>query len=206
SPEFYADSAVIAYRAPDSEVFLMDLHPKITSHQGSVDASLLSEGVFLKTLAVPKAPVGQQAWVQFEFSRPQSIRGLTLALGGPVNPFADILGGALPGPDLEASDDGRTYRKVATVPNDGAQVHTISFPEQTARFFRVSFTTQPPSTTPPVMQFDADFGDFSMPASKEYAIAELTLHSAARVNRAEERAGFAPRTDLYAFPTQHVAP
>jgi hypothetical protein len=154
---------------------------------------------------LPKAAAGRQAWVQFEFAKPQAIRAFTLALGGPVNPFADILGGAPPGPDLQASDDGQSFRKVATVPNDGAQVHTISFPETTARFFRVSFTTPPPSTEPPAMQFDTDF-DFPLPPPpKEYPIAELALQTGARVNRVEEKAAFATLTDLYAFPTPSVA-
>ena len=203
-PEFYADTAVIAYPAPASEVPDSNLQPKVTSSGGNIDASILSDGDFAKTTALPKAPVGQQAWVQFEFAKPQTIRALTFALGGPVNPFQDTMGGAPPGPDLEASDDGNSYRKVSTIPNDGAQVHTISFPETTARFFRVTFTTPPPFTGPPAMQFDADFGDFSVPPVKDYAIAEMALHAGARVNRVEEKAAFATLRDLYAAPTPDI--
>src|SRR6267378_6444843 len=204
-PEFCADTAVIAFPAPRTDVPDAELQPKVTSSSGNMDSSVLADGDFVKTTALPKAPVGQEAWVQFDFAKPQTIRALTFALGGPANPFQDIVGGAAPGPDLEASEDGVSFRKVSTIPNDGAQVHTISFQETTARFFRVSFTTSPPFTGPPAMQFDADFGDFNVPPSKDYAIAEMALHSGARVNRVEEKAAFATLTNLYTAATPNVA-
>jgi hypothetical protein len=199
-PEFYADSSVVAYRIPQTEVPSAELHPKVTSSAGIIDVALLSDGDFVKTTSLPKAPLGQQAWVQFEFSSPQTIRALTLALAGPVNPF---LAPTSPGPDLQASDDGHSFRKVATVPNDGAAAHTISFPPTTALFFRIAFTTVAPP--PPRREFDADFGNFYPAPSAEYAISEIALHSGARVNRAEEKAAFAPLHDLYAFPTPAFA-
>ncbi|OLE63568.1 MAG: glycoside hydrolase, partial [Bacteroidetes bacterium 13_1_20CM_4_60_6] len=118
----------------------------------------------------------------------------------PANPFASS---TIAGPDLEASEDGQSFRKVATVPNDGAQVHTISFPEATAPFFRVTFTTAPPP--PPRREFDAEVGS-NPPPPTHYAITEMALHSSARVNRVEEKAAFAPLDDLYAFPTPSFAP
>jgi hypothetical protein len=204
-PELYADSAVIAYRAPDSDDSLADLHPKVTSSSGNIDAALLSDGDFVKTTSLPKAPVGQQAWVQFEFDKPQTIRGITFALGGPTNPFAGLFGAAAPGPEFQVSDDGQAFRKMANVPTDGAHVHTISFPAETARFFRLSFTTPPPPTAPAGMRFDVDFGNFGGPPPTDYSIAELELHTGVRVNRAEEKAAFAMLTDLYSVPTPTVS-
>src|SRR6202048_2348421 len=55
------------------------------------------------------------------------------------------------------------------------------------------------------MQFDAEIGDFNMPTAKDYAIAEIVLHTGARVNRVEEKAAFATLTDLYSFPTPPCA-
>ena len=207
TPEYYADAAVIAYRVPDGEV--ADLHPKVTSSGGTIDAAVLNDGQYAKTTALPKAAnAGEKAWIQFEFTEPQSIRSVTFALGGPVNPFADIMGGAAPSPELEASDDGQSFHKIASIPNDGAQVHTVSFPETKARFFRLNMTTPAPAG-PPAMSFDADFGDFSAPPSKEYPIAEISLHPGARVNRVEEKAAFTPITETYSaatpeFPTSDV--
>src|SRR5439155_26871354 len=85
-PEFYADSAVIAYRVPNSDVPVIDFQPKLTSSGGTLGATLLTDGDFVKSTALPKAAVGQQAWVQFELAKRQTIRALTLALGGPVYP------------------------------------------------------------------------------------------------------------------------
>ena len=201
-PRFYADVAAIAFRAPDDDVPMLSLHPKITSSGGSIDESLLADGDLVKSSSLPKAAVGQKAWVQFEFPTAQKMSALTLALGGPINPFADVMGGSPPGPDLEASDDGQTFRKVISVPNDGAAEHTVSFPETTARFFRLSFTTPPP---PPPLPFD--LGELKIPPPPpDHQIAELVLHPGARVNRFEEKAAFATLTDLYAFPTPSVAP
>ena len=148
TPEYYADTAVIAYRVPESDA--TDLHPKVTSSGGSIDAAVLSDGQFVKTTALTKGGgCRQKAWMQFEFSEPQSIRSVTFALGGPVNPFADIMGGSAPPPELEASDDGQTFHEIVAIPYDGAQVHTVSFPEAKARFFRLSLTTPAPQVPRP---------------------------------------------------------
>ena len=43
-PEYYAESAVIAYRLPASDVPMAELQPKVTSSGGTIDAALLSDG------------------------------------------------------------------------------------------------------------------------------------------------------------------
>lgn len=203
--EFYGDTAVIAYRLPESDIPIADLQPKITSSSGTIDGPLLWDGDLVKATGLPIAPMGQQAWIQFEFSKPQAIRALTLALGGPKNPFSDTMGGPPPGPDLEASDDGQTFRKIATLPGDGAPENTIAFPETSARFFRVTFTTQPTPKSP-FGELDLSvFGVLQLPPPPtEYKIAELVLHPGARVSRFEEKAGFATLPDLYLYPTPPV--
>src|SRR5207302_1827350 len=44
APMFYADTAVIAYRAPESDVPVIALQPKITSSGGSPDLIVLTDG------------------------------------------------------------------------------------------------------------------------------------------------------------------
>jgi hypothetical protein len=201
-PEYYQDSSVIAYRVPESDIPMAELHPKVTSSGGTIDVSLLSDGDLVKTSALPKAPVGEQAWIQFEFARPQEIRAITLVLGGARNPFAEAMGGSPAGPELQASDNGKKFRTIVTVPGDGAPENTIAFPEVKARFFRVSFTTLPPAPR-------GTLGDTDLPLPpqpKDYQIAELVLHAGARVSRFEEKAAFATLPDLYAFPTPPVPP
>jgi hypothetical protein len=175
APEFYADSAVIAYKVPASDVTFEDLQPKITSSGGTIDTALLSGADLMKTTALPKAPEGEKAWIQYEFPKPQTIRVLTIVVGG--NPELA----------LEAGDDGQTYHMVALVPARGAAERTVSFAPATAKFFRVTFKSLPQS-----------------PA--EYSIAEIVLRSGARVNRFEDKAGFASLSNLYQFATPPVPP
>ena len=145
APAFYADTAVIAYRAPASDVPVTSLEPKITSSSGSLDLARLTDGDLVKTTQLPKAPAGRQAWIQYEFSVPQAMNAVTLVFNDPAAAAANMFGAAASVAEVEASDDGQTFRKLVDIPNDGGQEHTIAFPATTARFFRVAFTDKPPS-------------------------------------------------------------
>src|SRR5271157_4569439 len=138
SPQFYADSAVIAYRVPAGDVPIMDLQPKITSSGGSIDAALLSDGDLVKTTALPKAPEGEKAWIQYEFPQAQTIRALTIVLGrAPFGDYVPPSGDT--GRSEEHTSELQSYHVVAMIPKDGTTEHTISFAPATARFFRVTF-------------------------------------------------------------------
>jgi hypothetical protein len=201
TPSFYKDSALIAYKVPEGDVLFGHLRPKITSSGGQIDGAMLSDGDYAKTSALPIAPVGQEAWIQIEFSTLQTIRGLTLVMGGFRNPFAEAMGEVNVGPEFRVSDDGQSFRNVARVPADGAISNTISFPETKGRFFRLAFLTPAPAAR-------QNLGDIEFnptPPAKEYKIAEFVLYSGARVNRFEEKAAFATLPDLYRFATPPVA-
>ena len=207
TPTFYADTAVIAYRAPDHDVPLSALHPKITSSSGNLDLSLLDDGDLVKTTQLPKAPPDKQAWIQYDFASPQTMHAVTLVLNDPSAAAANMFGAAPSIADVEASDDGMTFRKLVDIPADGGWEHTIAFPATTARFFRIAFSDKPPSGFGD-MQFDVEnpFGDFSrMKPDPNFEISELVLHPGARVSRFEEKAGFANLIGLDAFPTPAVA-
>src|ERR1039458_2420104 len=45
--EYYADSAVIAYRVPDSDVAAETLNPKITTSAGSINPAALTDGDYI---------------------------------------------------------------------------------------------------------------------------------------------------------------
>ena len=204
---FYADSAVIAYRAADGDVPLSALQPKITSSGGTLNLSLLDDGDLVKTTQLPKPAAGQQSWVQYEFAAPQTMRAVTLVLNDPGAAAANMFGAAPSIADVEASDDGQAFRKLVDIPADGGQEHTIAFPATTARFFRVAFTDKPPAAFG-AMTFDVEnpFGDFSgMKPDPNFEISELVLHPGARVSRFEEKAGFANLIGLDAFPTPPVS-
>jgi hypothetical protein len=207
-PSFYADTAVIAYRAPGSDVLVSSLQPKVTSSSGNVDLAVLTDGDLVKTTPLPKAPAGQQAWIQYEFSSRQTMNAVTLVLNDPGTAAANMFGAAESIADVETSDDGQSFRKLVDIPNDGGVEHTIAFPTTSARFFRVAFTNKPPSAFGD-MDFDVEnpFGDFSaMKPNPNFEIAELVLHPGARVSRFEEKAGFANLLSFESFATPPVAP
>jgi hypothetical protein len=112
----------------------------------------------MSTARVPIAPVGQKAWIKFEFPKAQSIQAVTFALGGPRDPLAIFAGETGNGPVLEASDDGQTFRPIVTLPTAGAIEHTLSFAPVSARFFRLSFLTK----APPPAFMDIDFSELGV--------------------------------------------
>jgi hypothetical protein len=204
---FYADTAVIAYRAPENDIPVTTLQPKITSSSGTLNLALLDDGDLVTTTQLPKAPAGQQAWVQYEFSSPQTMHAVTLVLNDPGAAAANMFGAAPSIADVEASDDGQSFRKLVDIPNDGGQEHTIAFSATSARFFRIAFSDKPPAGFSE-MTFDVEnpFGDFSgMKPDSNFEISELVLHPGAHVSRFEEKAGFANLIGLDAFPTPRVS-
>ena len=178
-PEFYADSAVVAYRAAATDVSLESLHPVVTtSAGGAIDAAVLSDGDLTTAVTLPRAEAGGMAWIQYAFSQPQIIRALTLVTSGVAGPDAA----------LETSDDGQNFQSAAAIPSARAPERTISFAPVTARYFRVTFPT------------------FAQPAGtkSQISIAELELYPGARVNHFEEKAAFRQVPDLYGFATPDV--
>ena len=206
SPSFYADTAVIAYRSPEKDVPVESLQPKITTSGGNLNPALLTDGDLVKTTQLPKASAGNQAWVQYEFASPQVMHAVTLVLNDPTAAAANMFGAAPSIAEVQASDDGQSFRKLADIPNDGGDEHTIAFSATSARFFRIAFTDKPPSGFSE-MTFDVEnpFGDFSnVKPNPNFEIAELVLHPGARVSRFEEKAGFANLIGLEQYPTPPV--
>ena len=207
-PQFYADVAVIAYRAAASDVPLESLHPKVTASGGNIDAAMLSDGDLVKTTKLPIPAPGQNAWIQFEFAEPQTIRAVTTVTKSVGSLAATLAGIASPKKTLEASDDGRVFRAIVIFPDEGCPEHTVSFPAAAAKYFRVVFDrTAPPSL--PAWAEGLDAESMGIPVGTlptDYEIAELVLHPGARVNRFEDKAAFSPVPDLYPFATPSIAP
>jgi len=200
SLSFYADAAVVAFPVPAAE----DSAPvKITASDAGLDDAMLSDGDLTKPteLSIPEA--GSVSWIQFEYPSSHTVQSITWVTQDIGELEASLTGVGAPEKTLEASDDGRNFRRIAALPGGGAPEHTISFAPVRARFFRVAFRPTPP---PPVPDWakgsdPASFGiDPSRPA-KKYKVSELVLHSEARVNRFEEKAAFVPEGDLYQYAT-----
>jgi hypothetical protein len=201
-PEYYADSSIIAYKEAATDVPLESLQPKITTSGGTIDAALLDDGDLVKTAALPMAKgMGDKAWIQYEFSKPETIRALTIVAGKRGAMDAFLPPGGDSGKGLEVSDDGQSFHVVVEVPKGGATEHTMAFAPVTAKYFRVTFKTMPVPPNP--------FGEMGMPSSPpptNHFISELVLHPGARVNRFEEKAAFDTVRDLYGLATTDFSP
>jgi alpha-L-rhamnosidase len=187
-PQFYADSTVVAYRAPATEM----QQAKITSSGGAIDPALLNDGDLTKTVALPKAVAGEKAWIQYEFPQAQKVCAVTIVRvsSGAGDDYFSRGGSPDSGEALEASDDGVSFRVVATVPKGGSAEHTIAFAPVSAKYFRMTFATPA-----------ARAGAAAAKTPANIALAELVLHADARVNRFEEKAAFTQMLDLYGFAT-----
>jgi len=192
-PEYYGDSAVVAYRLPDGDLSMAELQPKVSSSGGQFDLAGLTDGDLAKTITLSAAPVDQKAWIQFEFEKPQAIRGLSIvaSTGRRSNGSRGESVQA-----LEAGDDGRQFRTIETIPGGGSAQRTIAFPAVTAKYFRLTFKTPQP---PAAGRGGSGGGTPAAPAGTQ--IAEIVLHTGARVNRFEEKAAFSAATNLDSLAT-----
>lgn len=201
-PEYYADAAVIAYHIPDSDIPLGILRPKVTSSGGKFNLEALTDGDLTTSTLLPFTKPGENAWVMFEFAQPQSIQALTIVGGG--NPGMFGFGGDQSPRTLEASNDGRNFKKIIDIPIVGIEEKTLAFNPVSSSFYRFTWQTPKPR---PAINIGAGFGfdDLSMPKEPEGTkIAELVLYPVARVNRFEEKAAFATATDLYSVMNPEI--
>ncbi len=174
-PEFYADSAVLAYPAPATELPLPQ--PVVTSSSGTVDVSVLADDNAATSVTIQKAGAGTKPWIQAEFPQQVTVRSVTASIGG-VGRDEEV--------SLQSSKDGTHFDSIIPIPIGGAPEHTLSFSPATAKYFRLQFSLR-------------------ASGSNNITVNEFVLHSGARVNRFEEKAGFQQMPDLYSFATPEVA-
>ncbi len=199
TPEYYADAAVVAYRVPETDVPLNELNPRITSSGGKFDLKMLTDGDLVKTAYLPPVKVGENAWIQFEFQKPETVYSLTIVGGVNSGRF-----GTSGNPDnivLEASENGKTFEKITGIYNNRIGEVTETFAPVTAKYFRFAFKTLPPQRSP----YASIFPD--MPGAGEPVgtdIAELLLYTSPKINRFEEKAAFTVNMDLASLETLPV--
>ncbi|MBS1812448.1 MAG: glycoside hydrolase [Acidobacteria bacterium] len=198
SHSFYEDTVVIAYRVPAADIALRELNPKTTASGGQFDINSLTDGDLAKTILLPPTAVGQSAWIQFEFSQPQTFKALTIVAGEPASQF----GAAESNRMLEASDDGVNFRQVLQIPTTQIPQNTLAFAPTPAKFFRVAFKTLPPQPNMIAAMMGLPMGDMK---PKGTNVAEIVLHTVPRVNRLEEKAGFVPSAEIKQFITPDSA-
>jgi hypothetical protein len=189
-PTFYKDIAVLAYRLPVSESNMLTLKPKTTTHAGPIDASALLDDDLNSSITIKAPQDGDPAWLQYEFKKPFKARAFTIS-GSKGIPVGRLL----------ASDDGKNFTTLVTLP--GAQlyrqgwVRTFTFPETSAKFYRIEITGAPLGPAETMNQAPA------RPVS-EYVLAEAILHSEARIHRWEEKAGFRHLFEYESVPTPFI--
>ena len=205
APEFYADAVVIAFRVPGTGSNDDENQAKITSNGTTLDSAMLSDGDLEKTTTIPIPAEGSEAWIQFEYPAAHTIRAVTYVTKDPNRLEEILFHMGVPEKTLEASDDGQTFRKVVSLSGGRAPEHSISFAPVTAKYFRVTFKRTPPPPIPAWAEGidPKSFGPLP-PAPTSYEVAELVLHSGARVSHFEEKAAFVPEPDVYEYATPEV--
>lgn len=188
---FYGDSAVIAFRTPPDETSMAELNPKVTSSGGEIDGAPLWDDN-LSTGATITADTNGVGWVQYEFAHPITVRAVTVIAQGRGVPFGQI----------RVSDDGKDFRAVAEMPGAvqyrAGNLKTYAFPATTARFVRVEMTGAGPGPDEVIYQTEPQ-------PAKSYRLNEFIVHTGARVNRWEEKAGFNFFYNYQVAPTPPVS-
>jgi alpha-L-rhamnosidase/Glycosyl hydrolases family 2, sugar binding domain/F5/8 type C domain len=186
-PIYYQDAAVIAYQLPANDKTLQELNPKVSSSGGSFNLKDLTDGDLMKGSSLPPKNKGEEIWIQYEFETPQTIKAFSVA-GANHSGLEDFNGGP-ENRSLQASDDGLTFRQIATVSGSIVPFNTVGIPATTAKYFRLVYIT-----------LESEVNVFAMMAGLKpeppklmgVDIAEFNLYTTNRVDRHEDKAGFTP--------------
>jgi hypothetical protein len=200
--EFYADSVVLAYRTPVEDV----LPEKAVSNAGPLTLAALTDGS-MATGQELIAQTGTNAWIQYEYARPQTVQAVSLAL--PVR--GGMAGNPTISGRLEASDDGKTFRHVKELEAGSFFEKTVSFAPVSAKFFRLTLAPGPEGMNfAKMLALNAAAGVAADPnlapppgasagGETKYTVNEFMLYSSARINEFELKAAFAGAPDYYAL-------
>jgi hypothetical protein len=173
SSGFYRDVAVIAFRTP-TEVNTGT--PAISGSNFQDTASKVYDNDLNTGVTVRPDPGNGNAWMQLTYDRPFTARAITIAARRGI-PFGRVL----------ASNDGKNYITLAAIPGKsgyrGGNIRTYTFPETTAKYFKLEFTNAPPRPADIISQA-------TTPADTAYTISEIQIHPGTRINRWQDKAGF----------------
>jgi hypothetical protein len=192
----YGDIAVLAVPV-DAAV---DQAPKASLADGSaVDAQRLSGGDLTQGVAVPRGTAQAPATLTYSYAKPQTIRSASLFLPGAKVMF----GGPTVAPVIEASDDGKVWRKVAGLTVADVPT-TVSFAPVTASYFRLvlhplSFAMSNMGAPAPGIIAPAMFASAGGHAAPPYALHQFRLTGEAVVDQFESKAGFTLASDYFAL-------
>src|SRR5207342_2930767 len=75
--DYYADAAVVAYRAPATEARKAASKSQASSSAGAVDASLLSDGDLTNAVSLPFGD-SKTSWIQVAYDKPERVQSVTV--------------------------------------------------------------------------------------------------------------------------------
>jgi hypothetical protein len=210
-PELYVDQKVVAFKVPADSALPT---PKITTSAGPLgiaEAGALSDGdIQAKAIDLPAAKeVGGLSWVQWDYGKPVTVRGLTLSTplwASWYHGLEPMLRNGTPptGFRLEASDDGKTWSDTKALVQTGMPERTISVDEVRARYFRLVSIRQAARPPQPLKRFERPQG----PIPEVIPFTELTLRGEPVVHSFEEKAAYTSNSLYYGLPsgTQGAVP
>lgn len=176
---YYKDIAVYAFPTPDGEgISTETVKPRVTSSIADIDPQFLVEKDNKELLRSD-----DPCWIQLEFQKPFTCR--TIQLTGPSRSFQPQR------LTIEASDDGKNYRKVVQLepPRQGWQNDdfpmTHSIPGTTAKYFRLQYNLR--GTEPGAEDLDA------AKWKQNLKLKSIWMSSEARIHQYEGKTGDAWR-------------
>jgi hypothetical protein len=168
----------------------------------AIDGAALADASLESGFALPLSP-DRNGGLTITYPRPVTVRTLHLALPGLVRPFRDppVV------PSLEAHIDGQ-WRLVADLPLTNTPA-THAFDPITAREFRLVIRNNPDAVVPtevdgPPGAIVVDF--FALGDISTVPLNDLRLSGAHRMDRAQEKAGFAGIMDYYSIMSDDATP
>jgi hypothetical protein len=191
-PSRYGDVAVFAYRVSDRA--RVDKPQAIMVDGKPIDIDSVCDASLMTGVDVAKGSASAPTIISIDYDKPQTIRSLSFYADGGAEKF----GAPFFVPRLEASDDGKTWRKVADLTLTPIPT-TIGFAPVKASRFRIVMT---PNAAGGITGFTPAPGVNLAPllpilASKPTVrIAQLVFSGEDRVNQFEAKAGFANVLDF----------
>lgn len=190
-PSAYGDAAVFAFPTPEADILP---GPDYRSNAGPLPALASGPADLSGAVPLPLPDNEDKPYVDIDFGKARAIRALTVSAS------------PLPAFQVLASDDGRTFRPIATIAKEDAEFpspqQTYALPATEARVLRVLFERP---RIPPLRP------GRPKPATPPKPIREILIHrleavAAARVNRFEAKAGFQSVADFTADATPEPGP
>ncbi len=184
-PHFYADSAIVAFRLPDSVKPLDQNKPKITSSVADFDPAKISDNNPDTQLHLSPPSESKPLWIQFEYDQPFTCRAISLFANG-GRPTIQLQSADSAGDD--ASFKTVVFQTDSTTSSRGASPITITVPPTTAKVFRLVIK------------------NIDVKKKQTWNLDELSLLDEARINHWEDKAGFGLILYYSVAPSPAIAP